>query len=952
MLSYAIKRISRSWKLFAALALGMTLAATFFGGLNVAADTVGKQALDAQLVNTPVDVNLYPGYTGIYYPVGPYQASSYYNVTNAVKGIDGVTAAESTATAYSYNSSYPGIRVIQDNSLLYAHMTLVGGRKTLQANETLINVDSYQAQDFPINSSVLYRISAYSNGSRTITYNVTLKVVGTVTLDTVAQNTLGIGFSYFSCPTPSVCINRTTAKEQSIFIASWQQTFAPIIDWVYSQYQSQTQNQTKIVCFGICFPSSISTSVNVYLDRNRLISPFGVENSISQVQQVEARVSIAAAEYGFRSADNLLSQLQGFSQEIFALRLQFTIVSIPVFFLSWYVGRTVSQSSFNLRRKEIGILLTRGFTRGQLFKHFLTEGLMVGIVAGVAGVLLAYGLNPTFIWALGGASGGGAFLTSDAVIVTLVFAVILTFFSIFSPARQAAMDPAQALKEYVYLEETRPRRKRGAIVAFSLGLYQLVLLFLGINYQNIGRSVFGANFFLALILIVAAVLSFVLTYIGPFLFLYGAAQLSTGLAQRFHRGFASLFRKIIGEISVLASRSVFRNPRRVAALVFIVALIVGYSVWVIGDLASQQDYNYRQAEVQNGSDLHLSGINSIANATRIASNITSWSNVTGATPETDFPANTPFGYLQIKAIDPSTWRQGAYYESGWFSGDIDSVFSTLGSDNQTIILDHGIASYYSIPIGSRFTISYSYTTGTGTLVSGRANVTVVGFFGPDYSRSSGPFSYFQPEGWSFVPLRLLNQNVSKIDAPSFVLARVASGVSLDQITQSLQRDYPSLSVSAAQVSVGGVPGIISAGGQNVLRLGTAFAGLASSIGVGTVAYTGYREREKEITMIAVRGLSYRQLLGLLITEFLPLVIFSLILGTIVGLVVIWGDAQGQNSLNQGYLAILAARRIIFPEWALLNILGIVALLLAGVFLPAILAARKDLSKMNRTVRFA
>ena len=36
----------------------MTLAAAFFGGINVAADTVGKQALDAQLVNTPVDVQL------------------------------------------------------------------------------------------------------------------------------------------------------------------------------------------------------------------------------------------------------------------------------------------------------------------------------------------------------------------------------------------------------------------------------------------------------------------------------------------------------------------------------------------------------------------------------------------------------------------------------------------------------------------------------------------------------------------------------------------------------------------------------------------------------------------------------------------------------------------------------------------------------------------------------
>src|SRR5205809_4467037 len=382
MLSYAIKRISRSWKLFAALALGMTLAATFFGGLNVAADTVGKQALDAQLVNTPVDVNLYPGYTGIYYPVGPYQASSYYNVTNAVKSIDGVTTAESTATAYSNNGSYPSIRVIQDNSVLYSHITLVGGRKTLRANETLINVDSYQAQDFPINSTIPYRINAYSNGSRLITYNVTLKVVGTVSLDTVAANTFNVGF--FQCvrilggvlqpclPTPT-----TTTKQQSVLITSWEQTATPIVDWIYNQYQ----NQSVKYFLG----SQFSPSVNVYLDRNRLISPFGVENSISQIQQVEAKVNITAQEYGFRSADNILSQLQGFSQEIFSLRLQFSIVSIPVFFLAWYVGRTVSQSSYNLRRKEIVLMLIKGFTRRQLFNQFLTEGLMIGIIAGTAG---------------------------------------------------------------------------------------------------------------------------------------------------------------------------------------------------------------------------------------------------------------------------------------------------------------------------------------------------------------------------------------------------------------------------------------------------------------------------------------------------------------------------------------------------------------------------------------
>jgi ABC-type antimicrobial peptide transport system permease subunit len=940
LLSYAIKRISRSWKLFTALALGVTLAATFFGGLNVAADTVGKQALDAQLVNTPVDINLYPEYSF----GAAYQASTFSTVTSAVRSFQGVTEAEAIATAYTINGSSPEIRAIEDNSVLYSHMALVAGHKTLGTNETLINADSYQAQQFPLNSTVRYGVNSYSKGTRTMEYNLTLRVVGIVSLDADAQSTLNVG--YPCGPFGGGCFGSgSTSKQQSVFIVSWQQTLTPIFNWVDNRFA----NQSRIYSFY----NQINPSVNVYLDRNGLISPFGVENSISQIQQLEGRISLTAQQYGFRLQDNLLSQLQGFSSQIFMLRLEFTIVSIPVFFLAWYVGRTVSQSSFNLRRKEIGLLLTRGFTRGQLFTNFLTEGLLIGIIAGVAGLLLAFGLNPTFIWALGGGTQGGSFLTTDTITVTILFAVFLTFISIYSPARQASdMDPAQALKEYVYLEDTRPSRKRGAITAFVLGLYQVVLLALGLNYQNIGNDIYGSNFFIAIVLIAAAILSFLLTYIGPFLFLYGAAQLSTGLAQRFHRGFAKLSRRIIGDVSVLASRSVFRNPRRVAALVFIVALIVGYSVWVIGDLASQQDYNYRQAELQNLSDIHLSGINSIANATGIANQLDHWSNITGATPEMDFSATTPFGDIQIKAIDPSTWRQGAYYESGWFSEDINSVFSTLQADNQSIVLDQGVASYYAITLGSRFEISYSDTNATGFSFTANANVTVVSFFGPDYSRNIGQFGSFQPEGWSFVPLQLLNHNVSKIYGPSFVLARTSQSASLSQVSQSLERDYPALTVATPQFSIGGVSGIINAGSQNVLRLGTAFAGLASSIGVGTVAYTGYREREKEITMIAVRGLSYRQLLGLLVTEFLPLVIFSLILGSAVGLIVVWGDAQGQNSLNQGYLALLAARRVIFPDWALVNILGIVALLIAGVFLPAILAARKDLSKMNRTVRFA
>src|SRR5713101_9420146 len=93
MLSYALKRIVRSWKLYASLILGMMLAATFFGGINVGADTIGKQALDAQLANTPVDISLTPISGGMSAP-----RSSFDNVIQRVLGVSGVVLAEPAGT--------------------------------------------------------------------------------------------------------------------------------------------------------------------------------------------------------------------------------------------------------------------------------------------------------------------------------------------------------------------------------------------------------------------------------------------------------------------------------------------------------------------------------------------------------------------------------------------------------------------------------------------------------------------------------------------------------------------------------------------------------------------------------------------------------------------------------------------------------------------------------------
>ena len=58
VLSYALKRVTRSTWLFAALLLGVVLASTFFAGINIGADTTAKAALDQQLDQIVVDLTV------------------------------------------------------------------------------------------------------------------------------------------------------------------------------------------------------------------------------------------------------------------------------------------------------------------------------------------------------------------------------------------------------------------------------------------------------------------------------------------------------------------------------------------------------------------------------------------------------------------------------------------------------------------------------------------------------------------------------------------------------------------------------------------------------------------------------------------------------------------------------------------------------------------------------
>jgi len=133
---------------------------------------------------------------------------------------------------------------------------------------------------------------------------------------------------------------------------------------------------------------------------------------------------------------------------------------------------------------------------------------------------------------------------------------------------------------------------------------------------------------------------------------------------------------------------------------------------------------------------------------------------------------------------------------------------------------------------------------------------------------------------------------------------------------------------------------------NVQRLGIVFAILAASLGTALVALVSLKERSREASLMSVRGLSYKQLIVMLLTENLAIVTFAVVLGAIVGLIIIYGNVAAANA----YTYTLVRRRVVFPIDSTLMLLSCFALVFVSTILPVIVVVRRYVTRLERMVR--
>jgi ABC-type antimicrobial peptide transport system permease subunit len=946
MFKYAVKRVFRSYKLFLALTLGVLIATSFFASTNVAADILARDSLEASIEGVVYDVvaNSVPS---------NWTSEEFDEIENKLEKIPEITGQTRTSRLYleNYNKTNSNFTVIglEWNSDMVQNLQLISGRSSLNANETYVlsgstNESQFQIDDIVemnvfVSKKVAQNIIVVENG--TIVNNITLIVTK---VEQVKWNLTVAGFV-------SLPEDRRYAMEQNpyagilltpygfgidlsynILLANWALTFDPLLEQC-----NQIENRTGVWVWN---------SIHVKVDRASLIDPYNIENSIERLRDVARKVSALIEPYGATISSSLILPLTFYSLISLTMNIAFIALSLPIFFMAYFTGTMVSDVGYNLRRREIGLLLTKGYKRDTIRNMFLIEGLFIGAISGVAsaflGTLIAY-----YTLGITRYDYVSVFLNnSTSMLVSIIIGMALALISVWRPANRASkLEVLDALKQYIYVEETSEYKKLLPTITFVLGTYKLIVWILGIDMNTLLSQISPGNFFLALLIVAWLGIDGILNFLGPIAFLYGATKIFMRGSPKFQEAVVAAGKRYFGAFGNLATRNVKRNPARNAAIVFLLSLIVSYGVFTIGSLFAEYDRVERNIRYNVGADIRIE-LEGDVNVTTILDEISDISDVVDMTPEYRLTLHAGDTSIATRGIRPEKWLSIAFWESEWFLGDFQNMINEIGNDG--IILSVDIARDLDLEVGDTFQVR-----GSGSNIYNELRIVgLIGYqsileslaiaFGEDRAETL----QFSAEGdYPSLVSETFLDDADIIDTSVVnVLIDTEEGVNGTYIQEVLDDEIAEIGESYSYTSSlkNYYERPIESGITKIRWVAIVFAVILALVGTSLVIILGLKDKDAEIALLTIRGFSKWQLFKTLLAEMLVIVLFALVLGSLVGFVEIFGNV---NLENQNTTGLIRTRMIVGGMSGVTTLLMIGIVLLAAI-IPVWWASRKPESKVD------
>ncbi len=686
---------------------------------------------------------------------------------------------------------------------------------------------------------------------------------------------------------------------------------------------------------------------NIWIDREAVIDLADVEGSVQDLEFIQHRISMVGNNYGFTAeASPLLYQIQDIYPNLQMQKLLFTALSLPVVALGVYLSVVGIDLGVTSRRREVGMLKSRGASNRQVFGGLLLEALILGALAALIGLAMGLLVSRFLVGVAADMStieGAEAYVTDfrisgSTIELAIIFGVVLMLLSSYGPFKRVSKtDVAEALHQYSHATASVKYKARADILFLCLSGISIFSILFGYDWVNNQDWSWITRLIFALLLVVGIAIFPLM----PFLLSLGVIRLMTRGSRKLYSKLTVLVKPWTGELHELVNRNIVRNPKRASNLAVIIALALAFGLFISVTMESTIAYQKETVKVTVGSDVRLEGsirgprppsdsleaINGVASATTFGR----------VTVFESFPNGVYYGWGGPGALlDAEEYAEVVNPSDFYFIDSGKDMLRELALLPDSVIVTKDFADANYLLAGDSIYVRLEEEQ-TIMPIDGDWNssqqkmwegsLTVLGIVKGLPGLENYPF-FLNQETITWIPQVNLTQIATTagafIDAKSGanVASIVASSLELatrwnwSANAQTLQEQLGQLETDVAYGTL-----------KSYLYTEYAMAIAIMSVGVGLIIFVAVNDRQQELACIMARGASGGQMRKILMGESMSLMALGLIVGASVGLL----TSYLFNTLTQPGYETLVPHRMVFTSitWIIIGI-SIASLLVASL----------------------
>ena len=408
-------------------------------------------------------------------------------------------------------------------------------------------------------------------------------------------------------------------------------------------------------------------------------SPDAVVRAVKPLLGASLQVKDAQAQAD-ENADNLNEGLR--TIKLFLLAFGFIALLVGAFVIFNTLSITVAQ-----RTREYATLRTLGASRKQVMRSVKIEGLVIGFIASVIGLVFGIGIAKGLI-ALFGTAGvelpkASTVVATHTIVISLLLGTGITLLASIIPARRATrVPPIAAVREGATLPKTR-LAGHSANAGIGVTIASLAAISFGIFASGVSGAAVG-------LLVGGGVL-------GLFA---GIALLAPRLVKPLARVIGLPARRAGGVAGEIASANAVRNRGRTASTA--AALMIGLTlVTVVAVLGSGLRVSTEKAVTdQITADYVVDGKQELPFRAAEGDELEAIAGVQSATHVRSDRAIVQGTENQVSGIDPATIAR--FYHFDWQKGSSNATLTQLGADGA--LVTKGYADNEHVKIGDSLSV--------------------------------------------------------------------------------------------------------------------------------------------------------------------------------------------------------------------------------------------------------